>query len=273
MKSKILGIFMCLTLITFSTVTMASLKDGLVGYWPMDEGEGFVVADLSDNGNDGVLASPVDRDLSGEHAEWVTGKFGSALSFDGTDYVDCGNPSVLDFPADFTVSAWVKDAKSSQDSATFWSKGGDGGGGIRLRVSMDQAGTALFHLDDDIQKLTGRGSIRWDDKNDWRHIVAMRSGNEMRVYVDGVQDMAVNNILPEGFDLSGTSQSHAVIGAIWDFGGNRWGPQFWEGLIDEVAIWNRAITEEEIAELLIGSISSLAVESNGKLAITWGSIK
>ena len=83
-----------------TTVANADIADGLVAYWPLDEGGGTTTADASGNGNDGTLNLP----------GWDSGKFGGALNFDGVDdYVDCGNPSILDFgTGDFTISAWIK---------------------------------------------------------------------------------------------------------------------------------------------------------------------
>ena len=266
MRSKVTGILACLTLITLSaTVTMANLTDGLVAYWPLDEGDGATTADLSGNGNDGTLDLP----------EWDNdGKFGSALNFDGVDdYVDCGNPGVLDFGSDFTLSVWIKTDVAAD--ATIFGNGGDDGGGIRYRLSTTDSGLVHWLFDDDSSKQNPTGNIAVVD-GEWHHIVGMRrDGTDMRVYVDGVEDMGVTNnaksTIPADYDLSGTSQHNANIGAIRGHGDDL-PKKFFIGLIDDVAIWDRAITEEEIAELATGSIS-IAVEPNGKLTITWGSIK
>lgn len=261
MKSKIFGILTCLTLITFSTVTMADLIEGLVAYWPLDEGEGVTTADLSGNGNDGTLDLP----------EWNDdGKFGSALNFDGVDdRVDCGNPGILDFGTDdFTISAWIK--TSVFRDMTIFGNGGDGGGGIRYRLATTDGEVVHWLFDDDITKVNPKGIIKLV-AGEWNHIVAMRrDGIDMCVYVNGVEE--VLSQIPADYDLSGTSQHNAFIGALWDHASNAMTTKFFIGLIDEVALWNRAITEEEIAELATSGIPT-AVEPNGKLAITWGSIK
>jgi len=266
LKSKIFGILTCLTLITLSaTFTMADLLEGLVAYWPLNEGKGVTAADLSGNGNPGTLDLPVwDKE----------GKFGSALNFDGVDdRVDCGNPEILDFgTSDFTISVWIKTTASAEIS--IFAKGGDDGGGIRYWMGM--IGTSIqLVFDDNVTKYNPLGTIVVND-DQWHHIVAMRrDGTLLRVYVDGVEDPGITNdadsTIPAEYDISGTSQRNALIGAIWSEGNNVV-QKFFGGLIDDVAVWNRALTENEIVELAADSIQA-AVEPNGKLTITWGSIK
>ncbi|MBW8036458.1 MAG: hypothetical protein FVQ79_12745, partial [Planctomycetes bacterium] len=90
----------------------------LVGHWELDEDGGSTASDSSDEGNDGTVAGD---------PQWAEGKFGSALALDGDDYVDLGNPPILDFGGDFTLCAWIKDPVGGSIIA----KGGDDGGGIR----------------------------------------------------------------------------------------------------------------------------------------------
>ena len=90
---------------------------GLVGYWPFDEGAGTVADDFSGNGNAVTLAT----DGSALPA-WVPGKFGHALSFDGSsNYVTVPNvggylPSALQLTHTGTVSLWVNPAAGDDGS-------------------------------------------------------------------------------------------------------------------------------------------------------------
>ena len=265
MKSKIFGLLTCLALITFSaTVTMADLMEGLVAYWPLDEGGGATTTDASGNGNDGTLNAPT----------WDSGKFGGALNFDGVDdFVDCGNPSILDFgTGDFTISAWIK--TTDRAGETVFGNGGDNSGGKRYSLYVEGDPGVKILVDDDSTKYDPEGNIQVVD-GQWHHLVGMRDGTTLRVYVDGVEDEGVKahgeSTIPAAYDLSGTSQHNAYIGALT---ANDTGERikFWGGLIDDVALWNRALTQGEIAELIAGSITS-AVEPNGKLATTWAGLK
>ena len=88
-----------------TTVAKADIADGLVGYWPLDEGSGTTTADATGNGSDGTFVGD---------PQWSAGKLGSALDFDGNDAVDCGNQAVLDHSTnDWTVSAFAVNNHSS----------------------------------------------------------------------------------------------------------------------------------------------------------------
>ncbi len=146
-----------------TTVASADIADGLVGYWPLDEGAGTTTSDSSGNGNDGTLNLP----------GWGSGKFGGALDFDGTDdYVDCGNSSILYFgTGDFTISAWIK-MPSSTEVHTIWAKGGDDSGGIRYTLSMGESNDHGISMltDDNSDKERAEGATLVDDGL-WHHVV------------------------------------------------------------------------------------------------------
>ncbi|NQV35015.1 MAG: discoidin domain-containing protein [Phycisphaeraceae bacterium] len=225
-----------LGLITVSAA--ADIGEGLVAYWPLDEGGGTVTSDASGNGSDGTLNGG---------PSWMAGKFGDALEFDGSDdYVDCGNPPILDFgTSDFTLSAWIK--TTSPGGETVVAKGGDDGGGIRWRLYVDGSTIELL-LDDDSDKFDPGGSINVTD-GQWRHVVGIRRGTTLRAYVDSVEDPDITahseSTIPAAYDLSGTSQHNAYIGCLTSHGTGEI-IKFYAGLIDDVAIWNRALTQEEI---------------------------
>ena len=76
----------------------AAAQDGLVAHWDFNEGQGDALHDRSGNGNDGTIHG----------AQWVKTNDGYALAFDGVDdYVDCGNGPSLDITGSITVEAWV----------------------------------------------------------------------------------------------------------------------------------------------------------------------
>jgi hypothetical protein len=233
-----------------TTVANADISDGLVGYWPLDEGAGTTTEDLSGNENHGTfLDSPT----------WVSGKFGGALDFDGTDdVVDCGNPTVLDFgTGDWTVSAWIKVSVNPGDDRAIFSKGMETSPNTdyQMRLRDEDGGDVMIRIDNDgtrYNPVTGDAHAENLIDGQWHHIVGMRRDlTKLRVYVDGVEDMGVTNhgesTIPDSFDLSGTSQHNAYIGAVAGGAGNP--RRFFVGLIDDVAVWNRALTAEEVTYL------------------------
>jgi hypothetical protein len=211
-----------------------------VALWKLDDGDGTTAVDSSSNGNDGTL--------NGD-PQWVTGMINGALEFDGVDdYVDCGNPTVLDFgTGDFTVAAWIQ-TTSTQQQKTVYAKGGDNSGGIRYTLAMGEANDNKMTLttDDDKSKKQAKGATIVNDGL-WHHVVGMRYGNTSLVYVDGVLDGSVD--LPEGYDLSGTSQANAYIGAIDGASdpANVALEKFFNGTIDDVHIYDWALSDAEIS--------------------------
>ncbi|MBA7702358.1 hypothetical protein ES703_111122 [subsurface metagenome] len=214
---------------------------GLVGHWKLDEGAGTIAFDSSGLGNDGTL---------GGDPQWTAGKIGGALDFDGDDYVDCGNPSRLDFgTGSWSVSAWIK-MPATTDNRNIFAKGGDNTGGIRymLNVSETDDHKACLTVDRDSpspDKVQATSIVTVDD-DQWHHIVGIRDGSSLRLYVDGALDGT--NTLPAGYDLSGTSQGNAYIGAGWRYDTSVV-HKFLIGVIDDVRIYDRVLTEEEIAWL------------------------
>jgi hypothetical protein len=226
----------------------------LVAHWQLDEGSGTIAADSSGNGLDGTLmGDPL----------WVPGIIcgTGALEFDGVDdNVDCGNPSALDFgTGDWTISAWINATEAATlvpDDSTIVGKGGDHSGGIRYQIMLDSSDYIHPVVDDDSSKYDPHGEIPVID-GQWHLIVMMRrNGTELRVYVDGVEDMGVTNhsesTLPCTYDLSGTSQHNAYIGAITDARDPNGATleKLFVGTIDDVRVYNYALSEAEIADLI-----------------------
>jgi hypothetical protein len=215
----------------------------LVAHWALDDGSGAAAVDSTGNGNDGVL--------NGE-PQWVDGVIGGALELDGIDdYVDCGNQDMLNFgTGDWTVCAWIKTTQSGtddEDKCTIFANGGDQSGGKRYTLCVGESteGCVTLTTDDDSSKVQATSSVLVND-DVWHHVVGMRSGTDMLVYIDGV--LAGSNTAPDGYDLSGTSQHNAYIGVITDNRDGTLQKRFY-GLIDDVRIYSGALSEAEIQEL------------------------
>ncbi|MBW8034382.1 MAG: hypothetical protein FVQ79_01595 [Planctomycetes bacterium] len=191
------------------------LPDGIAGHWKLDEDGGTTTADKTSNGNDGTF---------GGDPQWAEGKFGSALTLDGDDYVDLGNPSDLDVgTSDFTLCAWVKNPVGG----SVIGKGGDDGGGIKTSVSGGSG------LQDGL----------------WHHVAGVRDGDTLRVFIDSVE--VGSEPLPyPGYNLSGTSQHNAYIGALWLRDDNQPGKYF-TGSVDDVRIYVGSLTSTELAEVML----------------------
>jgi hypothetical protein len=205
---------------------------GLVGYWNFDEGSGNVAHDTSGNGNDGTITG----------ATWTTGKVGSgALSFDGNGDVVVANSatSALRGKSAFTISLWASATSYPQDkSALGISTNGTGttgfniypfdafqGNGIRLRFN------GLNMINNNSENLA--------DGNFHHFVYVSRSATDHEVFVDNVS--AGTSSEPETLD---SSLNQFNIGA-W----NNSATQSFSGKIDEVRVYDRALSAQEIADI------------------------
>ena len=200
----------------------------MVGYWKFDEGSGTTAYDSSGYGNNGTLYNG---------PTWTAGKVGGALSFDGVDdYVDCGNAVSLNTTNAITVELWVKPRGSyTGNYQMFVGKNyGDSWAIARLATSDN------FHW---YINTTGSGwqAVTYGTliPDNWYHLVMTydSSTGKWYAYINGAQYLLKT--------LSGTigiSSTNLQIGRDLTI-------YFSNGLIDDVRIYNRALSAAEIKAL------------------------
>ena len=208
-----------------TNLSLWTSASGLVGYWSFDEGAGTTARDLSGRGNTGTLVN---------NPTWTTGRVAGGLSFDGVnDFVRVLHSPSLNIANNVTVEAWVKSnadrtyqiiGKNTMFFAT-------GARGWHISTANNPA-DLIWEVQDGV----GRWSTRFLTGRlfSWIHIVATRDGNIIRTYTNG--------ILRAQATVGGTMESVDDL-FIGSFMG---ASQFFHGLIDEVRIYNRALTEAEI---------------------------
>ncbi len=200
----------------------------LVGWWSFDEGTGTIVADGSFHGNDGTL-------INGPR--WVAGVYGMALQFDGQDdYVGTGQ-SLLNDLVGFTMAGWVSAANTGVYSSLFGQNdliefGFTTENGGQLGTWMAGNDWAFVGADYDFAYPS------------WHHVVLTGDADRIAIYIDG-EEVASD----EGGMSSGTSGYEFNIGAAVF---NTTGDPF-EGEIDDVWLFNRALTREEILDVMNGA--------------------
>ena len=192
---------------------------GLVAAYSFDQGSGATAQDESGNNHNGSIVG----------AGWTSGRHGSALSFDGSnDHVGLGSLGTFSQTA-FTLQAWIQKDTTKNDVAVIGTWTGTGPmlwvDHLASRHRLTLAGGISDYLD------SGQGPTI----GEWQHIAATFSGSTARYYVNGVEvaSRTVNN----GAGASDTWR----IGA---YGGSPSG--FFDGVIDDVRIYNRALTATEI---------------------------
>ena len=216
---------------------------GLIGYWRMDDdAEDTTVSDSSSNGNDGIAQ----QNTSILH---TTGRIDGALTFDGaSDYINLGSPVTFDdLPADdFTVSAWIYD-ESTTSKATIMGAFPDGTAGWLLRKQGTGAARYLNfwagHSTTNAYFATPAGSLASDS---WRHVAAVWDAGTKtcRIYIDGFESSYVTSTAGQGSYNSDVSYDKE-IGRMAYMGGI----QFFDGILDDLKVFDKALSQEEIAAL------------------------
>jgi hypothetical protein len=228
-------------------------ESGLMGLWHMDEGTGSTVTDVSGFNNTGTLTNgPVwqasDGGQWGSRSE-VKFSTGSALQLDGVDdYVDCGNGASLNITNAITVEAWVYLLSYPSVGGYITILGKEGGsprnGYIML---MTESGgsylTGVQYYNANTQKNNYLVSNALQ-LNRWSHLVFVYDGTNNFAYLNGV----LNNSGSLGVGALGGGSTNINIGKRTSSGGSPF-----NGTIDEVRIYNRALSAGEISSHYIRS--------------------
>jgi len=195
-----------------------------IAHWTLDEGSGTIAYDSAGD-NDGNVYGAV----------WTTGQIDGALSFDGVnDYVDCGTGPALTGTGDFTVSAWVKTESTAvgvivnQRSTVF--RDWDGS----YMFNVQSTGYVHFAVYNEGHNFNFESNIKVND-GIWHHIVGVRrNSTDGEIYIDG------------NLDNTGTGPAKSLLNVPVVIG--RWNADgsYFNGKIDEVRIYDRALSAEEI---------------------------
>lgn len=223
-----LAFFMTSILSTpFIEMAAASPSSGLIGVWHFDEGEGTIAFDSTAYGNDGALVN-----MGPE--SWVEGMFGYALDFDGVDdYIDVSGGHFFDI-YDFTIEAWIY-PHGAIGTMNIWTKSDDNEG-YALIIKDGQLG---FSIGLGISSVTFLVDSVSPDS--WHHCAVTYD----RIDAETVQiKMFIDGEFTGG--LLSLSVDYVPLDLGPRIGAGLSGGGLFDGLIDEVHFWNRALTVEEI---------------------------
>lgn len=220
-----------------------------VGFWPMDENTGTsTVVDKSSNSTNLSMNGSMTGD------DWVAGKFGSALDFDGTnDYLQATDPNILDMgTSNFTISAWVwRDTDTTVDQIVDKRTAGDG----TVCSNATHVGYDFLIWDTDHLSVSiCDGTNGWEmysspgvvSTGSWHHVVAVVNRSSLsssQLFLDGVpiSDTKINDGSdpPAGNSISNSTNFRIAT----DLTGN----YFWDGRLDNIQIYNYAQTPAQVA--------------------------
>jgi hypothetical protein len=224
--------------IEIATVPVASLTNGLIAYWALDEDAGAVANDDSGNGRTGFIGGP--------SWSWIGGKFGSALHFSGAD--DISASGIPRATPSYTVSAWVliQAYEIGAPIANLMSTEMLGGGwALYATLSPGQESFAFRYATNPAQGYD-IASCTCVVPGAWTHLAAVldSDASTLTLYVNDVPTTvaATSAILP------GSSVLYFARSAVVN-------PTFpLTGALDDIAIYNRALVAEEVAQLSRGPV-------------------
>jgi hypothetical protein len=220
-----------------SVTVSNSGPSGLVAAYGFNEGAGTTAGDASGLGNTGTLSG----------ATWsAAGKFGGALSFNGTNAIlNVLDSNSLDLTTGMTIEAWVRPTSQSgyrtvvmkdvpgELAYTLYSSGGGTAPSAWVRTggtSKDSTGSSALAL------------------NAWSHLAATYNGASLVLYVNGA---VVANKAVSGSIQTSANPFHIGGNAVWG--------EYFAGLIDEVRVYSRALTAAEIQTDMNAAVGSAAV--------------
>ena len=202
----------------------------VVGLWHFDEASGNVAKDSSGHGYDADLK---------ENPAWVEGKFGHALEFQGASYLEVRNsgPNLSFGGAEpFSITAWVR----NQGGGTVIGKFNGGIIGAYI-LTVSGSGTVGFHREVDPWSFSGTKTL---PDNEFGHVAVTYDGAEMKIYVNGQFD-ASQERGPQNTD----TVTPVLIGARFT---NNEPSEFFSGALDDVALFDVALTEQQIRDVMSG---------------------
>ncbi|MBM3236209.1 LamG domain-containing protein [Candidatus Poribacteria bacterium] len=250
---KTLAIIALVCFLLIETTAMADIKDGLILYFPLDDGKGTTVKDYSGKGRDGKI-------MDDNKVEWADGQkgFGKAFNFSGKGFGDqpkdqrTGRIEVqhdLGSPKALSVSLWFFATRDND-----WN------------YFMDYRDPGSWFARDSGNKIqfNGQGGVESGQypRNQWVHLVVLADSSSTKYYING--------------KLTGSQggASNLNIGTKLHIGSRYSKNEAFLSILDDVAMWERIITESEIEQANQKPIiSTTAVYPTGKLSTTWAEIK
>lgn len=249
MKLKVFSLILLFILVFTTSICYGISKDpALVLYCPFDEGTGDTTKDK---------ASGLVGKLNG--VKWnPKGKIGGCVEFSGAVSIEFPKTPILDITDAITMEAWVLPNEVQGDSAIMGRRTQANVGGYCMQWTNAMIETWI-HIGG-WQGTRGKQTVK-PKVGEWHHVASVFTGSEIIQYVDGKVDIA--------FNIGGKA---GTVDEVFRIGQAQTSLTSMTGLIDEVAVYKRALKEDEIrADMEKGVM--FAVSLQGSLTTTWAKVK
>ncbi len=242
------NVWICVGLITLVCAVGTQAQDitsDLIGHWTFDEGSGTVANDSSGSGFHAEV-------LAGD-PQWVDGVQGTALEFDGDDALHTPEWWGIEGYAGRSIMCWIKSDVIDTHGILGWGLSTGNGQKYHFRINTSESNGVVGAIRTEIQGTFNVAGTFIAD-NEWHHVASTFPEDgvfvlEVKHYVDGQYDnVATSNDSAESVALD-TAASPDLSDQPFQIAMNIQGEEqrFYTGLIDEVRVYNRELTEEEIA--------------------------
>jgi Concanavalin A-like lectin/glucanases superfamily len=221
------------------------LLTDLIGYWRLDDAAGSATArDWSAWGNDGTLVG-IDPSTA-----WVAGgPEGRALSVQGDGYVNVPDSASIDSITDqLTIAAWIFLQGTIADYATAISRQIGTGYDQHYHLSVNAQQQAILFITTPMAGQVVLGSPMTVPQQTWVHLAGTYDGSQARLYVNGTE---VGNLPASG---PFAAETNPVTLSGNGNGAARTVSEFVPGQLDEVMLYRRALSADEIARLESGAL-------------------
>jgi hypothetical protein len=226
------SLLICLILV-LCLVLVSSSEAELIGWWRFDEGTGNIANDMSAYGNNGTLQN---------NPQWVNGQLAMALQFDGVDdFVDVPHAAILTVNSEVTVMAWIHTSRHGGPGVEGWQGILAKGNSPRSYSFYTESGGGLHFS----TAGTGSTSSTQVPLNEWVHVCAMVSAGQHIYYINGQPGGTGGSgiVLPGAADTANVTIGRTQEGATRSF----------LGMIDDVRIFNHALTQTEVQDAMVGA--------------------
>ena len=222
---------------SFTTLPDIPITDpNLVGRWMFEQGTGSVAIDSSGYDNYGTLQSDT---------QWAVGFDGGGLNFDGIDdFVQVPHADILTVDNEVTVMAWIHTSRHGGPGTQGYQGIIAKGNPPRSYSLYTQSAGTLHFSTTSAGAYVGSSSSSQVPLNEWVHVAAMVAGGQHLYYIDGEPAGTGGG----GIELPGTSDTSTVVIGRTNEGATR----SFLGTIDDVRIYNRALTQDEIKLIMRG---------------------
>jgi hypothetical protein len=218
----------------------------LIGWWPLNEGSGDVVTDLSGSGNDGVIQNADTGGLGDGGSVWVNDpERGTVISFNGTAqgaFVRAGSIPQMTLTNDFTWSFWAKhnSENTADNDIILGNRKDENAVDFVPRQFIKFTPTKFeWHMNGN-----GNDNLEYEDipADVWLHHAVVKTADQLTYYRNGVEASSGKFTQPLDFPQP------------LFFGGDNEGAEGenWSGLMSDVRIYDRALTGLEVLALVKG---------------------